>query len=331
MKLKVLILTNHTNHTIQNSVYDLARELFVNQHSEYVDIATVGNNKNNKFFKGKNSKLFVQEVDNDFKFSDDGKHYFPADIEADIKEYDLVLLRLPQPINPTFFEFLSKFNCVFVNDPMGVILTSSKAFLMKFKNFCPPMKVCKTIEEVNEFAQNFPIVLKPIYGYGGKGIVKIESNIISDGTKTLSVSEIEKNLEEQPYLAVKFLKNVSKGDKRILVVNGKILGASLRVPASDNWLCNVAQGGTSLPSELTIEEYAIVEAVAPAMEANKITMYGIDTLENDEGKRVLSEINTTSIGGFIQLQAQQKKPYVRMVANEIFKSAFAQINNTKTQ
>lgn len=330
MKLKVLILTNHTKHTIQNSVYDLARELFVNQHSEYVDIATVGNEKNKQFFNAKNSKVFVEEVGSDFRYSEDGKYYFPAEIEADIKEYDLVLMRMPQPINPTFFKFLSKFKCVFVNDPKGILLTSSKAYLMNFQDFCPPMKVCKTIDDVQEFAQKTAVVLKPIYGYAGKGIVKIENNIISDGTNLMSYADIEKNLEEQPYLAVSFLKNVTKGDKRILVVNGKILGASLRVPAPSTWLCNVAQGGTSLASELSKEEYAIVEAIAPAMEANKIVMYGIDTLENDEGKRVLSEINTTSIGGFIQLQIQQKKPYIRMLVNEIFKSAFAQINNNKT-
>jgi glutathione synthase len=103
-------------------------------------------------------------------------------------------------------------------------------------------------------------------------------------------------------MAMKYLKKVNQGDKRILVVAGVCLGAVLRVPKSGSWLCNLAQGATSESVELTKEESYIVNMVDPMLSKEGINVYGIDTLVDDDGKRIMSEINTTNVGGFVQLQ-----------------------------
>ena len=118
---------------------------------------------------------------------------------------------------------------------------------------------------------------------------------------------------------MKYLKNVTQGDKRILVVGGKIMAASLRLPAPNSWLCNVAQGGISVPSELEKEEIDIIKTISPRLEQEGIFIFGADTLVNDDGKRILSEINTLSIGGFPQAEKQTGKPIVQDTINKIIK------------
>jgi len=126
------------------------------------------------------------------------------------------------------------------------------------------------------------------------------------------------DIEAGNYLAMKYLKNVSQGDKRILVVNGKIMGASLRIPKPGQWLCNVSQGGTSVAAEITPEEEEMIAAVAPVLLEKGVVIFGADTLMDDDGKRVLSELNTNSIGGFPQAEAQTGRPILQQTINGIY-------------
>jgi len=93
----------------------------------------------------------------------------------------------------------------------------------------------------------------------------------TDFIQQLNGSEVE-------YLGVKFLSNVSQGDKRIVVVNGKVLGASLRLPAQDSWICNVAMGGSSNYAEIDEAERQIIQRINPTLSRLGLVMYGVDTL-----------------------------------------------------
>ena len=110
---------------------------------------------------------------------------------------------------------------------------------------------------------------------------------------------------------------MEQGDKRIIVVNGNILGASLRLPPADSWICNVSLGGTSSITDVSQEEYHIVETIDPILSKMGIVMYGVDTLVGDDNKRVLSEINTTSIGGLPQIARLKNEPLVEKAINLI--------------
>ena len=120
---------------------------------------------------------------------------------------------------------------------------------------------------------------------------------------------------------MKYLKNVSQGDKRILVVGGQIMASSLRLPAEGSWLCNVAQGGKSVKADVTNEEIKIVKGLTPELIKEGVLIFGADTLEDDYGKRILSEVNTLSVGGFSQAQEQSGKPIIKMTIDKIFEYA----------
>lgn len=324
MKKKVLILTDHKNHTVENSLYDLSVKMVAHPMAESVDIATRFNSKNKDFFlHDSKASLWATSVGADFCFKT-SEH--PLDYglkQLDLEEYDLVWLRLPPPLSSAFLEFIDqRFNsAVIINDPKSIEETGSKDFLVNFSSVCPPMRICKSFSDIQSFSDLFPIVLKPFKEYGGRGIVMIENEKVSSGNESWSMTDFQKIYEANPidYLAVKFLRNVKQGDKRIVVVNGEILGASLRLPAENSWLCNVAMGGTSNMTEVEPEEEEIIKLIDPILSEKGIVMYGVDTLVGDDGKRVLSEINTTSIGGLPQIAAMRKEPLVEKAIDLIWK------------
>ena len=178
------------------------------------------------------------------------------------------------------------------------------------------MALCEYTAAIQAFSDKFPIVLKPLRNYAGKGIVKIQDGTAEvDGvTQSLSAFLDAYTCNPIPYLGMKFLRNVGQGDKRIVVVNRQVLGGVLRMPPPGAWLCNAAQGGQAVGAELTAEEHHMLEVIGPVLQREGIVMFGFDTLVNDDGRRILSEINTLSIGGLPQMETLNKRPVVSRAA-----------------
>ncbi len=314
-QFKVLVLTDHSNHKAGNSLYPLARIMCQHPNCAQLDVATRGNNLNDRFFKDFVAKeMLVSRVDEHFTFSKDGEAFLRNRSKELLAQYDVIWLRLPPPLSPEFLAFLTKelSDKLIINAPEGIFQTGSKAFLMNFPDICPPMKICRSVADIKAFKNQFPIVLKPFREYGGRGIVKIDGDRVQEGKQEMTFDAFVAKIKSSDieYLGVKFLKNVSQGDKRIVVVNGKIMEASLRLPPKDSWICNVAMGGSFHSAHVDEEEAQIIERINPTLSEMGIVMYGIDTLVDDDGKRILSEINATSIGGLPQAAKLTGKPLV---------------------
>jgi len=326
--LSVLCLTDHGKHSKENSVYAILREIQRHPFCSNVYVASRSNTKNKSFFEDMNfSAIHGIKVDESFDYDPLGKLFIENIEELKCDNFDIIFLRLPRPITDNFLTKLSgKFSDkVIINNPLGIIETSSKAFMLNVPDLCPPIKLCKSKAEIIRFCSERATVLKPLKEYGGKGIVRVINQKVSDGDEEYDLNtyleSVEDILVDEGLLAMKYLKNVTNGDKRLLVVDGEILAASLRMPAKDSWLCNVARGGLSVHSEPTSEEYLIAEKLAPELKSRGILVCGIDTLEDDDGKRVLSEINTLSIGGFPQAEKQTGRPIIKELVDKIFEYA----------
>ncbi len=321
---KFLVFTDHRGHSAENSIYALIRKLSKHQQCERVDIVSRGNPANDDFFyHHKTTAVYAMETGINFQFDETGKQFTTTNNLVDVNDYDVIIMRLPRPIETDFFKFLSTVGTekIIINHPKGIENTSTKAFLLAFPAICPPMRLCYSVEDILNFSKQFSIVLKPLKEYGGKGILKIDGTRLHDGDNEFETVAYLQNLksyiEAEGFLAMQFMKNVSEGDKRILVVNGKILASSLRLPAKGSWLCNVARGGHSVTAEVTPEEEEIVKTISPRLLKEGILIFGADTLVDDSGKRVLSEINTLSIGGFPQAEQQTGKPILQQTINGI--------------
>ena len=335
-KFKILILTDHSGHSSENSLYPLAADMLAHKEVEAVDVASRANSNNVSFFNmAFDSQLSVTRVNSDFSYAVENHPLDNNHLLVDKNDYNFIWLRLPPPLPEKFLQFIELFfaDKVILNNPKGIFKTGSKEFLLNFRDVCPPIKLCHSIQDIVTFSESFPIVLKPLREYGGSGIIKIDGENSSMGNEEVSTIEILDLLNQQKvhFLAMKYLKNVSMGDKRIIVVNGKIMGASLRTPKPGSWICNVSMGGKSNLAEVEPEEIEIVKKINPLLSENGIVMYGVDTLMDDHGKRVLSEINTASIGGLPQIAKLSDKPLVEEAIELILSFAKTKMQNERNQ
>lgn len=327
---KILILTDHRSHSDQNSIYTLLRALAGHPACSVVDVASRGNPRNDSFFQdGAGVSLFASRVQSDFAFSEGGRS-FAISRKVALPDYDAILLRLPAPVPDRFWHFLEEATRgqVVINRPAGILRSSDKSYLLELADLCPPMRLLRSREEIEAFLEHFPIVLKPLRGYGGKGVIRLEKDRAWQGAEAMPIAHFWTDYERnpQPYLGMQFLKNVDQGDKRIVVIDGEAVGASLRLPPEGAWLCNAARGGSSTVAWLEEEERQMVQVLSERLRPLGVIFFGIDTLVGDDEKRVLSEVNTMSIGGILQIAGQNPdQPVLEVITNRLIQYIDSQI------
>lgn len=324
MGYRVLILIDHTSHNITNSVYQLARMFSRHEKVDKVFVASRANPANSDFFdKLDASAISVVPVDPNFAYDKSGSQFMQLGPHLSLSDIDLLIMRLPHPISMEFFSYLeSNFSTdSIINRPQGILRTGSKQFLLELKELCPPIRWCRTYQEILDFHQQYNLILKPLRNYGGKGILRIYNSEVEDQNGRIGpLNEVQnylKDLRGDGYLAMQYMENVHQGDKRIVVVNGKIVGAALRKPAPGSWLCNVSQGGHAEAAVADAREEEIAAEIHRTVGPMGIGIFGMDTLVNESEERVLSEINTLSVGGFGPMEIQHQKPITSVVADEL--------------
>ena len=315
MSIRWLILTDHTTHSATNSLYALASAIRLDERSGEMWIATKGNEQNVDFFRGvPDAPLHATAIQSPLSFQDVEVVLEAADPAFDDGEIDVVMIRMPQPVSRAFLFSLRKRwpDRMIINDPIGINETASKQFLLQVSHLCPPIQLCHSIAEAVTLSQQHEIVLKPLYAYRGQGMFRLSKDAIWLEDKRHSLAELHEVIKELdfPMLAMRFLPRVTEGDKRTIIVNQQIVGSALRTPAPGSWLCNVSHGGTATMAEADADELKIAAELTPLLYEKGIVMYGFDTLVNDDGRRVLSEINTLSIGGLKPMEEMSGRPVI---------------------
>ncbi len=322
-EIRLLVLTDHRKHSDQNSLYALVRALHSLEVFADIDIASRGNKENENALIRLNSQILsVHSSAPDFYFSTINPPLEQGLHKAKLSDYDFIFLRIPRPLPDGFFKYL--LNCLpanrIFNNPLGIEKTGSKDYLLNFPELIPPSRICHSPEDIQAFAKAYDTVIKPLKDYGGHGIVRLNKSGFWNGNKQLERSMATEYFAsiDYPVLAMKFLENVHKGDKRIVMAGDKLLLSTLRIPGEDNWLCNVAQGGKAVSTTVTDREREIIRKISEAVTDEGIVLYGIDTLEDADGLRYLSEINTLSIGGIGPAEELTGKPVARIAAVELW-------------
>ena len=322
-KFNILILTDHLTHSNANSIYEMSAALRAHPAVGRLHLASRGNEANRGFFYHfDTSELEVWSMREGISYEKGLKGLTEKTVRVDARYYDVVWLRLPRPIPSGFFSFLTHHinERRIINRPSGIVETSNKKFLLQIPELCPPIAFCDSMEVIHELHNAHPIVLKPVESYGGKGVIRVEQGKVYESTQQIPLEDYQPVLENQiknhgGYLAMRYLKNVGQGDKRIVVVNGEIVGAALRLPPQGSWICNASQGGSSIFAEPDEQERWMIERLNEELLPRGIAMYGIDTLVGDDGRRTLSEVNTLSIGGVKQMAELSGLPLVKRSAD----------------
>ncbi len=181
-----------------------------------------------------------------------------------------------------------------VNDPTEVRNAPEKLFILKFRDFMPETLITRDVGEIDKFRKEHgDVILKPLYGNGGAGVFRISAN----DQNFSSLMELFANAYREPYIAQKYLPDVRKGDKRIILVDGKVAGAINRVPAEHDNRSNMHVGGRAEPATLTKREHEICEAIGPDLKKRGLIFTGIDVIGD-----YMTEINVTSPTGIRQVR-----------------------------
>ena len=167
------------------------------------------------------------------------------------------------------------------------------------------------------------IVLKPYVGNKGQGLIKIEDRQLrfedNESIPVNSEKAINYLQDILPCVVMDYMENIDKGDKRIVVFNSQILGVVLRIPKKGSWLANVSKGATVHRTDITNEEKEIVSVVSDNLLKQGVLFFGIDTLENSDGIRILSEINIENTGGLVNIEKITGKEIIKPLMNDIAK------------
>ena len=181
-----------------------------------------------------------------------------------------------------------------VNDPVEVRNAPEKLFIMRYSDLMPPTLITRDPKELDAFRREHGfIILKPLFGNGGAGIFKTSH----DDQNFSSLLEMFAQLFKEPIVAQRYLPEVRAGDKRIILVDGKPVGAINRVPAAHDHRSNMHAGGRAEPATLTKREHEICEAIGPDLKKRGLIFTGIDVIGD-----YMTEINVTSPTGIRQVK-----------------------------
>lgn len=316
-KYHILVLLDHRGHGAEESIYPLLRQMHQHPACGSIDVASRSTPGNGTFFEGLGAPLVkVVPVRASFAFQPHGRRFQRAHTYRHVGEYDVVLLRLAKPNPPMFFSFLEKHIDPrrIINRPSGILTAGSKAFLEHCRDLCPPLARCYDLPSLESFMEaHGTTVLKPFFQAGGKGILKIQDGKVWEGEQVHeweAFLPVLETLLPAGFLAMKYLRAVGEGDKRINVVHGQVVAATLRMPPADSWMCNVSMGGTAVASTPTPEEQHLAEELSQRLAPYGIVMFGFDTLMDDQGQRVLSEINASNPGGLYPAELLSGEPVI---------------------
>ena len=229
-----------------------------------------------------------------------GNHYTLGPRETrDLGQMDVVLLRQDPPFDMSYvtnthlLEMIHPRTLV-VNDPFWVRNCPEKLLVLEFLDLTPPTLIARSLPALRAFKeQHGDIILKPLYGNGGAGVFKLGHS----DTNLAVLHELFSGINREPLIAQKFLADVEKGDKRVILIDGEPAGAINRVPAPGETRSNMHVGGRPEKIALDDRDNEICARIGPLLRERGLIFTGIDVIGG-----WLTEINVTSPTGIQELE-----------------------------
>ena len=203
----------------------------------------------------------------------------------------LLLIRNEPPfnqqyINTTFIlEHIVK-KLKIINDPKALREVPEKLFSLRLTKFMPSTLVSEDLDEIRKFfGKNREVIIKPIESYSGNDVKLL---------KKFNKRQISKFIRKYHHLMFqKFIPQISKGDKRVFIINGKVKGAISRLPKKGSILSNMSKGASAKKILITNQELKISKIVASELTRLNIYFAGIDFIKG----KLIGDINVTSPTG----------------------------------
>jgi glutathione synthase len=224
-----------------------------------------------------------------------GEHFTLGDAKRTaLADFDVILLRQDPPFDLAYITTTHMLERVHpkafvVNNPASVRNAPEKILVTEFPDLMPATLITRDPAEIALFRKEHgDVVMKPLYGHGGAAVFRVRPEDQNYG----SLIDIFSTTWREPWVIQKFLPDVVKGDKRIILVDGEFAGAVNRVPAADDLRSNMVRGGQAQKTELTAREAEIIKTIGPKLRDLGLLFVGIDVIGD-----YLTEINVTSPTG----------------------------------
>ena len=211
--------------------------------------------------------------------------------KLDLSKCKFILIRQDPPFNleyisTTYILDTIKNKVKIVNNPTSIRNISEKLYSSKYQKFMPDTIFSQNINEIKKFINiHKKIILKPVHGHGGNDILLLSR---------INLKLIRRFIKKHNFIMCqKFLPKISRGDKRVFIINGKITGAISRVPKKGSFLSNLSKGGQAINTKLTNNEIKISRKIAFDLKKENIFFAGIDFID----QKINGDINVTSPTG----------------------------------
>jgi len=211
---------------------------------------------------------------------------------------DVVLMRQDPPFDLAYItatHLLERIadRTLVVNDPTAVRNAPEKLFVLDFAQFMPPTLITRRLEDARAFhAEHGEVVVKPLYGNAGSAVFHVGRN----DANLAALTELFGQVWREPFMVQAFLPDVTKGDKRIVLVDGEVAGAINRLPRTGEIRSNLAAGGRAEATGISEREAEICAVVGPELASRGLLFVGIDVIAG-----YLTEINVTSPTGIVAI------------------------------
>ena len=230
-------------------------------------------------------------------------HYQLAQIHTgSLEELDVVLMRKDPPFDMKYFfathllSLIDEKKCFVMNNPRGLRDANEKLYALRFPEQIPQTLVSSNIQRLKVFMDELggEMIVKPLDGSGGSGVFYLHQH----DRNTNSILEAATHNGRLMIMGQRYLPEIRQGDKRIIALNGKPLGAVLRVPLESETRGNIHVGGQCVKTELTARDREICEALASLLIADGLYFVGLDVIGS-----FLTEVNVTSPTGIQEINA----------------------------
>jgi len=238
-----------------------------------------------------NSKVIASGVFIEFSYKNKKFFKILKKQKLELTKCKFILIRQDPPFNleyisATYILDTIKNKVKILNNPTSIRNISEKLYSVKYQKYMPSTIFTQNINEIkNFFKTHKKVILKPIHSYGGNDI-----HLLSKFNLKLINQFIKKH---DHIMCQKFLPKISKGDKRIFLINGKVCGAISRVPKQGSFLSNISKGAKPINIKLTKTENKISKIIARDLKKENIFFAGIDFID----QKLNGDINVTSPTG----------------------------------
>ena len=235
-----------------------------------------------------------------FEIINQSKKFFKKQkkISINLNQFHCVLVRQDPPFNmeyitATYFLEMLNQKVLVVNNPTEIRNNPEKLSMFNFKNLIPDTLISEDLNEIQNFIKKYKFtILKPLYGNGGEGIEKVTKGSLKN--KTIIQRMIKKY--KGAIIAQKFIKEISQGDRRIILIDGEYVGSVARIPKKGSIKANFHAGGSAQRSGLVFKDRKICSKLKPYLKKKGLFFTGIDAIGN-----YLTEINVTSPTGMQEI------------------------------